>query len=267
MVYSRNWSTTSQYHFERGVYHWLAEQLIDRNPKRVLDIGCGSGHGLVALRDVLGSNIEIVAIDENRSCLQAAKGTLRLKQDVDAEVITRMSVSRCSGGYAHVAGPLTLEAGAACVLIESDVCNDPYLAAALQSSGGFDAVTIWFTGSHMLRPQNLNVKARGITTDAAHRLYVQNETYELADAVLESGGVLQVSDRGQMPNSELLRNDILRAHKEQASVTSLEVQSLTYHPYEEPKSQRTPMTFTPGKSGLVPKVLELAILSIISEKP
>ena len=148
------------------------------------------------------------------------------------------------------------------------VRNDPYLASALQSSGAFDAVTIWFTGVHMLRPKNVNVQARGIKTDAAHRLYVQNATYELADAVLESGGALQVSDRGQLPDSELLRADMLRTHRrEQASVTSLRVQSLTFRPYDEPNSGRTPMTFTPGTSGVVPKALTLEVLSKISEKP
>jgi SAM-dependent methyltransferase len=266
-IYAQNWKTTSEFHFKSGVYHWLAGQVAERKPKRILDIGCGSGHGLIALREVLGPDIEIVAIDENRACLRAAREALRQKQGIDAEVVTRMSVARSPAGFVHNAGPLALAAGAPCVLIESDVCNDPYLLPALRSSGAFDVVTIWLTGVHMLRQENVNVRARGIDGDGAHRLYVQNATYELADAVLKPGGVLQVGDRGMAPTSSLLRADILRAHGEQASVTSLKVQSLTHRLYDEPNSGRTPMVLTPGTAGLTPVVFEMAIQSIISEKP
>jgi SAM-dependent methyltransferase len=265
-VYARNWRTTAQHHFDHRVYSWLAEQIAIIQPRRILDVGCGSGHGLVALREVLGAGLQIVAIDENRSCLQEARETLR-RNGVDAHVINRMSVARTSGGYDHVAEPLSLPSGAPCVLIESDVCNDPYLQPALSASGPFDAVTIWLTGVHMLRQENVNVQAHGIDTDGAHRLYVQNATYELADRILRSGGVIQVGDRGVAPDSPLLRADKMQAHEQQASVTSLQVKSLTYRPYDEPGSGRTPMRVTPGTSGLVPVDFQLAVISIISEKP
>jgi SAM-dependent methyltransferase len=264
-VYARNWKATAQHHFDGRVYHWLAEQIAAAKPKRVLDVGCGSGHGLIALRDILGA-LQIVAIDENRSCLQETRETLR-RRGVDAHVINRMSVTRTSGGYAHVAEPLSLPSDAACVLIESDVCNDPYLLPALRASGPFDAVTIWLTGVHMLRQENVNVLARGIDSDGEHRLYVQNATYVLADSILRSGGVLQVGDRRVAPDSPLLRADVQRSHEHQASVTSLHVKSLTYRLYDEPDSGRTPMRLTPGTSGLVPVAFQIAVVSIISEKP
>jgi hypothetical protein len=64
-----------------------------------------------------------------------------------------------------------------------------------------------------------------------------------------------------------VRADVLQAHEQQASVTSLQVKSLTYRPYDEPSSGRTPMRVTPGTSGLLPVDIQLAVLSIISEKP
>ena len=265
-VYARNWRGTAQHHFDDGVYHWLAEALAGYGPKRILDIGCGSGHGLVALREVLGDDVRLVALDENRACLQTARETLR-QRGVDANVIHRMTVSHGPAGYDHVAGPLAFDAEAACTLIEADVCNDEHLTTALQASGPFDAVTIWLTGVHMMRRQNANVRASGVASDGAHRLYVQNASYELADTVLRPGGVLQVSDRAQAPDTPLLEADTLQAHRHQASVTSLEVKSLAYRSYDSPDQRRTPMVFTPGTAGLLPSVLKLAVVSVLSEKP
>jgi SAM-dependent methyltransferase len=266
-IYAQNWKSTSEYHFKGGIYHWLAEQLAEQKPKRILDVGCGSGRGLVALHEVLGPGLEIVALDENQACLHIARETLLRTCAIEAEVITRMSVSRTPAGYIHTAGPLALASGPGCVLIESDVCNDPYLLPALRAAGEFDAVTVWLSGVHMLRPENVNVQAHGIDSDGAHRLYVQNAVYELADAILKPGGIMQVGDRGMAPTSDLLRADYVQAHEEQASVTSLKVRSLTFRPYDEPNSGRTPMVFTPGTSGHVPTVLQMAVLSIISGKP
>ena len=265
-VYARNWVGTAQHNYEDNVYHWLAEALAGYSPKRILDVGCGSGHGLVALREVLGPDTQIVALDENRSCLRTARNTLR-KHGIDATIVERMAVSSGPGGYDHVADPLTIDPAAPCVLIEADVCNDPHLLTALQASDPFDAVTVWLSGVHMMRQFNVKVRERGVDSDGAHRLYVQNATYELADTVLRPGGVLQVGDRGQTPDTPLLRDDTLRAHADQASVTSLRVQGLTYRPYDLPDQRRTPMVFTLGQAGLIPTSFTVAITSVISEKP
>ena len=84
---------------------------------------------------------------------------------------------------------------------------------------------------------------------------------------LRPGGVLQVGDRGQTLDTPLLRDDTLRAHADQASVTSLRVQGLTYRPYDLPDQRRTPMVFTPGQAGLIPTSFKAAIISVLSEKP
>lgn len=267
-VYARHWRLTSQQHYNDGVYRWLAEQLTQFSPQRIVDIGCGSGHALVALREVLNPGLEIIGIDENRSCLQDAKATLRTMQGIDAQLIARMHVTPTGIGYTHIASPFTLDAQTSCVLVESDVCNDPSLWTELQRIGPFDAVTIWLTGTHMLRQHNVNVLQHGVRSDGDHRLYVQNSAYELADKILRPGGVLQVSDRGETPSNDELRQDLVEAHEDQASVTSLEVQPelLGYRPYALPRSGRTPMVGTSGRSGRVPNTLNWSIVSVISMK-
>ena len=265
-MYARNWRGTAESHFANGLYHWLAEQIAPRNSKRILDIGCGSGHGLAALRDVLGDGVEIMGIDENRACLETCRETLRQKSKVDSPIVTRMSVMANDGGYVQESAPFVISGDGPVVLIEADVCNDPYLCEALRASGPFDLVTNWLTGVHMLRQSNAAVQAAGITTDGAHRLYVQNATYELADAVLRAGGALQIADRGQTPSSDLLMADVHQAHMAQAEPTTLNVSAITYRPYEEPISQRTPMRFTQGLLGVTPTNLELSVISVVSEK-
>jgi SAM-dependent methyltransferase len=266
-VYAVNWQATAERHYQARLYHWLAEQLQLFNVRRVLDIGCGSGHGLLGQLDTLGADVKIVAIDENRECLQVTKGTLVKANHTSVDVVTRMTISGTPDCFNHTAEPITEPITKQITLIEADVCNDPFLLEPLLSSGPFDAVTIWLTGVHMLRQNNAQVIARGIQSEGAHRLYVQNAVYELADNVLRKGSILQVADRGQNPDTELLREDVLRAHRDQASVTSLEVRDLFYQTYEQPATNRTPMVFTPGISGHVPHALQPAIISIISVKP
>lgn len=62
-IYAKLWEGTSRHHFESGVYHWLAEQLRPLGPKKILDVGCGTGQSLVAIHEVL-EEVEVVAIDE-----------------------------------------------------------------------------------------------------------------------------------------------------------------------------------------------------------
>lgn len=265
-IYANNWNSTSQHHFDNGIYHWLSALLEEAKPKRILDIGCGSGHGLAALYEVLGPDTMIVAIDENRACLNAAKRTLKQYHGLDAEVVNRMSITEVDLGYRHVAEPLEFDPNVKCILIESDVCNDQFLADALQASGAFDAVTIWLTGAHMLRQENIAVQKARIKSEAMHRLYVQNNSYELADVVLKVGGLLQIADRGGTPKTDAVKNDIINSHNDQASVTSLEVRDVVSRPYQEPGVQKIPITHSLGKSGEMPADFEPAIVSIVSVK-
>lgn len=265
-VYSRNWRVTAEAHHKAGRYLWMAKLLEPFKPKRIFDVGCGSGHGVLALFEVFGSGIHTVAVDENGACLDAARTTLS-NAGVSVEVIKRLSTKLTPDGYVNEANPIEKPFEGQCTLVQADICNDPLFIDALLAGEGFDAITIWLTGTHMMRQFNAELKQKGISDDARHRLYVQNAVYELADKLLKSGGVLQVVDRTEAPTTDLKREGFLNTHRDQASVTSLEVRELEYLNYEEPNNRRTPMKLTPGSSGRVPTQLPLAITSIISKKP
>ena len=264
-VYSRNWALTSKHHYENGYYHRLAEQLLPHSPKRILDIGCGSGHGLMALMEVLGEKIQIVALDENSSCLDQSANNLR-SIDVHPTVLKRIDTSLIEGSFVSQTTPLEKLPNEPCVLIQSDICDDPTMLTALINSGQFDAITIWLTGVHMLRQNNILVKSADITSDAEHRLYVQNNAYEWADLLLQSSGILQVADRRVAPTDQIYIDDIRNSHTEQAEPTTLTVIDVTYQIYEEPKKSGTPMILTLGTSGIIPNSNQLSIVSVISKK-
>ena len=264
-IYAKLWNASSQQHFESGVYRWLAEQLRALEPARILDIGCGTGHSLVAIHEVLGKAVQVVAIDENLACLRRAKGVLA-QYRVDCRLEKRFFAQRLTGdGYTYEVRPITVGRGATDLLIEADVTNDPFLEGALKESGPFDAVTVWLTGTHVARPHHFAVRRARVSNDAEHRLFVQNAVYELADHVLRSGGWLQVCDRGERPTKGAHIDDVLAAHREQASVTSLVVQGLEHRPYEQPNG--VPTTVSPGKSGRLPERPDTSLVVVKSEKP
>ena len=191
--------------------------------------------------------------------------TVLRRHGADCRVKRRFFAERLTEyGYDYDVEPMTVERGASDLLIEADVRNDPFLEAALKESGPFDAVTVWLIGSHVGRPHHVAVRRAGISNDAEYRLSVQNAVYELADRVLRSGGWLQVCDRGQTPTNSALVEDVLAAHRDQASVTSLVVQGLGHRPYEQPDG--VAMVVTPGMSGRLPERLDVSFVVVRSEK-
>lgn len=263
-IYAGLWDATSQQHFESGVYRWLAKQLQPLQPKRVLDVGCGTGLSLLTIHEVLGDNIEVVAIDENLACLKRAARVLG-RRNLNCRLEQRFSEHRLTqDGYSNDVRPITIPRGVTNLLIEADVTNDPYLTDALKDSGSFDAVTIWLTGTHVARLHHATARRAGVSNDSEHRLFVQNTVYELADVVLRPGGWLLVCDRGQTPTTDALVEDVLAAHRDQASVTSLVVRGLEHRPYSRPDG--VGMAVSPGTSGRVPATLDLSFVSVTAEK-
>ena len=266
-VYARNWTSISRSHFRNGVYDWMASLLKEQAPRRVLDIGCGSGHGLVAMHQVLGGALdEMVAIDENRECLRVAGNTLRGKLGVHADVVTRMSVSVQGGGYVHRAQPLTIDSKRPCVLIEADVCNDPYLRPALQSMGPFDAVTVWLTGVHMLRQDNVEIPRHAVRSEGDHREYVQSKSYALADAVLKPGGVMQVCDRIVSTHADGIKVKLKSHHERLSSATSMRIESMAHRNYEEPETGKIALRLTRMAGSSRQPGGEFGLISVVSRK-
>lgn len=264
--YTKNWLNNAQHFSTHGYYEWMASKLKHYQPSLILDIGCGEGSGILELKKTF-SNASIISIDENLSCIQTAKNILE-KENLDVTVINRLLFEGLDKNHHQIlieTGKLKYEPGI--MLIGADILlADDELMDYLNSLGKFDAVTIWLIGSHTLRTQCVNIEDLNIKTVGEYRLRVQNRVYEIADKVLKKGGVLQVVDRGEEPNSDLLKYDILDAHRRQASSTELEVYELDYFPYTEPISKtRVTMEDTPPLSRRIPSDKK-AILSIISIK-
>jgi len=264
-VYINHWRTTAEHHYKNGHYRWMSEQLLGENPKRILDIGCGSGHGLLSLCETLGSDVSVISVDENLQCIEDASALLN-KHGIGASAIRRSSIRLEPQSYTLSYSEISSLPDARVVLIESDFCNDPYLIEFLSAQDKFDAVTIWLTGTHMFRQFNSAMVQNRITTSGDHRLYVQNTVYELADRILKKDGVLQVVDRNEFPQTKEMEADLMDAHRDQASPTSLTVERFAVREYKEPNTRNTPMVASVGMNRRIPDPNRLAITSVISRK-
>ena len=241
-LYAEVWSPTANHYFDRGIYHWLAGLLEPVCPRRVLDIGCGTGHGVLALYQVLGDKLEVVALDENLACLREAKKRIESRK-LPVQLSSRFSPRELSPiGYVHDIAPLTVDAGTQCVLIESDVVIDPYLERWLEEGDEFDAVTLWLTGTHTYRQHSAALQVAEIANDEQHRLFVQGMSHRLAAKALRKGGVLQISDRGVARKSEIDEGELLASYCQRAPDTSLRPKSAAFRGYDDPASSMPMVT-------------------------
>ena len=74
-AYVEHWSEDAERFDQQGCYAWMAEQLADVLPHRVLDVGCGTGSGVLALRKRF--DCRVFSIDSNESCIRQSFDTLR----------------------------------------------------------------------------------------------------------------------------------------------------------------------------------------------
>ena len=233
--------------------------------QRVLEIGTGDGRGTLEL---LRAGHDVFSLDENPACLELAHARLR-SAGVDVTVLLRGTVHQGDDGYLVKYRSIELPNPTDhAVLIEGDTLTDSRLRAWLRVQGGFDAITCWLLGSHRARQLNVKLPLRSANQ---YRLSVQNALYELADVILRSGGVLNIIDRGTIGTTpaatELLRLDVVEAHEEQASPTSLRVESSVHTIAFETPSYGLQMQATPGTSGLVPADVTTGLISVFATKP
>ncbi|WP_122518590.1 methyltransferase domain-containing protein [Pseudomonas viridiflava] len=226
--YVKSWGVNSAGHLAQGHYSWMAAKL-DGYPL-TLEIGCGVGHSTLAL---LKQGHRIVCVEENPNCI-AATEHLVTEQGYSVEVVRRGSPQSVDdNSYRLVYRDVGEVAGADCLIIEGDALKDPKLVDWLLTQPKFDSIACWLIGTHNARGHNVAIDRSVIPTAFEHRIFVQNRVYEMADRILRPGGILSVIDRGQTPSSEFLAEALLDNHRDQASVTSLNVESLDHIPHEE----------------------------------
>ncbi len=267
--YDVKWQKNAAHLVSQGCYKWMASLLEPFAPKRILDIGCGDGSGLLAQLNTLGSDLSIFSLEENGECIDTAHSKLQ-SNGFDARAIHRFVVEPVARKE-HLLHIQTgkLSAPSEILLIEADVLlDDSEMEDFLHNLSPFDAVTAWLIGTHDARLECKNIAGLEIQSTHEYRLRVENRVYVLADRVLRSGGILHVVGRGEFPSTEELKRDFEDSHREQASVTSLQVQFFEYIPYTEMgRGSGIPMIMTPGTSGRIPDASNLALHSFVSIKP
>jgi len=266
-TYINKWKNNAEAFNAQNCYSWMAQKIFTNQKNLILDIGCGDGTGLQALLSKNDNNqLKIIAIDENLDCLKEAQRKLS-SQGYSTELIERCDIIYDNKYHGYNFKSIDKTPEQQITLIHTDLLSDPYIEPYLNSIGKFDAITIWLIGTHTERRNCMNIFPLNITSDAQYRLLVQNKAYELADEILISGGILQTVDRGQIPNTELLKDDILNAHKDQASVTTLEVFDLDYMIYNEPTNKSSvQMKFSVNEDSCENSLSELAMTSILARK-
>jgi ubiquinone/menaquinone biosynthesis C-methylase UbiE len=51
--YEYNWARNATSYSDQGCYDWMAKQLDTLQPRKVFDVGCGTGEGLLVLSRLL----------------------------------------------------------------------------------------------------------------------------------------------------------------------------------------------------------------------
>lgn len=268
-VYARNWRKNAQDFVAQGCYQWMSSLLFKYSPKKILDVGCGEGSHIISmLKCGSDSDIEILSLEENPECINKSIGNLE-NAGCKPAAIRRMQVVAQDEKNYYIGieqGKLTKQSNI--LLVEADILlDDSDLLKFLGEMAPFDAVTVWLIGTHMARQNCLNLAQLNIRSNGEYRLRVQNKIYEISDMLLRPGGILQIVDRTEVPDEES-KEDFMRAHKEQASVTSLVVKEIDHIIYNESEgARRVTMKPTLGTSGQVRDLSRVAMTSIISQKP
>lgn len=265
-IYSKHWATSSEHFFEEDYYDWMADQLSPYNPEKIFDLGAGSGNGIVELYNRFNSeNLHIISIDENIKCLENASRNIFEKLNIEPFLQARINPVFRGEIHRYQYEPIKYPPDSKIVLLESDFLSEPCLDDVVEISGNLDAVTVWLLGTHEQRHACFHILNQ-IDSSGEYRLKVQNKAFKFADKILRSGGVLQVVDRGELPEEDFLIEDCIRSYKDQASVTDLEFENLNSIEYQEP-DRGIKMELTLGESGRVPENYKLGLTSVIFKKP
>ncbi len=217
------WNSKSEIIYNTGFYEWMADFL--DGYERVLEIGSGAGYAAKAL---IETGHSIVSIDENPECLRLARKNLH-KDSIASVLIERgksiFDKGRYNIEYDEIAVNIHNDK---VVLIEGDIVEDPHLAQWLRSGEQFDAIICWLIGTHFFRDSSETLKRHGLKVrekPLAYRRFVQGKVYELADALLRPGGILQIVDK---VNSDKDSDIIFENHQSRAADSFLKIEEIHY---------------------------------------
>ena len=260
--YIKEWGITSTFFQDEEYYQWMASKVTGFH--YILEVGCGVGWSTLAL---LQAGHKVVSIDENPVCLSETRKLLE-EQGFSVVCVERGEISpKGENNYSIKYKNIKTQGDPDALLIEGDALGDNGLKRWLESIERFDAVICWLLGTHNSRGNNTSIDLNIVSNASTHRLFVQNKVYELADRILKKDGILNVIDRTQYPDTQELVDDFKRSHKEQASVTSLDVFEIDFQEYKEPnKEGATKMMLTIPEQNKGFNLSKMALTSITSKK-
>jgi SAM-dependent methyltransferase len=267
LEYCGSWASNAENLVCQGAYTWMADQLLEVNPRRVLDFGCGTGEGIIALYRHYAS--QIVSLEENSQCIRVAEKALAAGGITEIETPIRLGYVEYSDGTHDMAldQSVPIHATPPVTIIHADALGDDLLLSDfLRSEPPYDAVTIWLAGTFRGRRTCRYITKMGITNPELYRIAVQNRAYEIAGKVLRSGGWLQVVDRTEPIADDALAEDLLSHHREQAEGTGVEVFRWSQLPYVEVKERGIRIVGAASAAGH-PQPANWVLASVLSRKP
>ena len=263
-LYRDHWSHNAANYQSQGCYEWMTAQLDPLSPKKILDVGCGVGNGVLALLERFAPTI--VSLEENADCMRTTCEAVNAAGVPVAGLFRLSYKSHPDGTHDQYTDPRELSISRPVTVIHTDVLfEDLPLESLLKREGPFDAVTLWLMGA-VNRQTCRALKGLMIDVTGPYRLHVQNAIYLLADRLLRPGGWLHIVDRGMPLRDEAWKNEIIRGHREQASRTSLEFREIASRSYDE--GGGVELKPTPGTSGRVSvSTSDLEMISVIFQLP
>ncbi|WP_040110193.1 MULTISPECIES: class I SAM-dependent methyltransferase [Sphingopyxis] len=234
-VYAEEWAGNASAYQEQGLYGMLAEHLAQAGDVRaLLDVGCGRGHGLAALRSAFPAAAHLIGVDENPECLEAAASLLAIK--APRSNIRRGRDEIVTGGRYVSTYRGTVQIGSnGITLIQSDVVvQDPEVERVLDTLGPLDALTLWFSGVHKARSATEIVRHFKIKSDAEHRTLIENRALAIAGERLRPGGALHLVVRACAIDIDQVAHAMRLDYSDWLEDKPFRVESIGSIPYEEP---------------------------------
>jgi SAM-dependent methyltransferase len=265
-TYLERWKANAENFRSQGCYEWMASQIQPFQPKRVLDIGCGDGSGIIALSSILKSP-QILSLDDNRECLEHARDRC-VSGGLKPDCIDRFVVSAQGQSHLISTAHSKFRFESQITLIEGDLLWDKDLLEFILALPKFDAITVWLLGTYDIKMECSNTAhLRAFSEVGKYRHLSHERMYQLAGQILKPGGLIHIVERGISIDADKLREMSVEEHSDLSAGTGLLLQAYAMRNYTEASgTNRVTMENRHSANSAVQSQTPLALSSIISVK-